>query len=146
MLKTHFLCAVIWPSFFQNSSNKVQICLLVSFVFVKIWYNTRSCRVNRSESSLVQQSFSLAHRVIKSSSALICYIENVSSSRCCANSHWMLHWNLAAGNYDTNYHQGESPSYPQPCCSRAAVHNTSSQFVGVMQQKKLGFVGKIRVF
>lgn len=45
----------------------------------------------------------------------------------------MLHWNLAAGNYDTNYHQGEWPSYPQPCCSRVAVHNTLSQFFGAMQ-------------
>lgn len=70
----------------------------------------------------------------KSSSALICYIVNVSSSRCCANSHWMLRWNLAAGNHDTNYHQGETPSYPQPCCSRGASYNTSSEVFREMPQ------------
>lgn len=45
----------------------------------------------------------------------------------------MLHWNLAAANHDTNYHQGETPSYPQPCCSRAAAHNTSSQVFRAMK-------------
>lgn len=45
----------------------------------------------------------------------------------------MLHWNLAAGNHDTNYHQGQWPGYPQPCCSQVAVHNTLSQFVGELQ-------------